>query len=106
MTPYRDQAIRDVAAALLFDAEVLAGMVRADPDLLCNAGPAMVYTVAQRERVLELETNMKHIAAHMNADDDESYRADDPESAMDTVYSIASSAIKIEAQLQQKEAQR
>lgn len=59
MTDYREQAIRDVAEALRFDAEVLAGMVRVDAGLLCNAGPAMVYAVAQRERVLELEAQLQ-----------------------------------------------
>lgn len=47
-----------------------------------------------RARIAELEQALASIAAHMNADDESSYRADDPEGAMDTVYSIADASLK------------
>ena len=35
------------------------------------------------------------IAEHMNADNEQSYRADDPEGAMDTVYELAVAALRL-----------
>ena len=45
------------------------------------------------------------IAEHMNADNEQSYRADDPEGAMDTVYELAVAALRLAKGVEDKEPQ-
>ena len=44
---------------------------------------------------LALVKALAKIAEHMNADNEQSYRADDPEGAMDTVYELAVAALRL-----------
>lgn len=88
MTDYREQAIRDVAEALRFDAEVLAGTMRVDANLLCNAGPAMVYAVTQRERALELESREVELLRAVSAGNE-------------AVLDLKARVLELEAQLQE-----
>lgn len=88
MSDLRERATKDVAEAMGRSPGRLAYAIK-------NGGlgvkaKELAYAVSRQERVLQLEEKLARIAQHMNADDENSYRADDPEGAMDTVYSIAS----------------
>ena len=117
MTDYREQAIRDVAAAL--------GVTNAYVEDVCRASNVAhtfaptSYAVSQRERVLELEAQSATAAAKELELGAEWLRHEGFDSAADSLLLIRPREIaeedrewasrmvaKLEAQLQQKEGER
>ena len=60
----REQAIKDVAAELGCDADILSHQMDMDPKFICNNGEYKVYAVSQRERVIALERALREMRDH------------------------------------------
>lgn len=116
MSDYREQAIRDVAAACGLSERVVR---RRMDRVLCNDFPTTRYAVAQRERVLELEAQSATAAAKELELGAQWLRHEGFDSAADSLLLIRPGEItgedrewasrmvaKLEAQLQQKEGER
>lgn len=102
MTPYRQQAIRDVAAATCGKLGTSAMTVYIKAILELSEGERseyhnlVIYAVAQRERMLELEAFLEKVV-NVNA------ASTEPDAAelSDALGGLAYEAMKLEAQLQE-----